>query len=303
MFCCHSDSRRAMILASLSGCAAIPMRQSRRSRAHPAPLPNQHAVAGWFHLEPPGRADTVGADDVPHPAALIFDLDDLAHRLPVAERVVLVASAEAGADLDAVGVVEPFDVLQLRRASRGQGDVGDVFPRGGDIARERAGSLLTWADHGNAPLQHAKDARRSERNDRKARARYEGRRDDRAPDAGRGRVRCGGRADRCRFAVGARSVGLRRADGTGVRCGQDVDDQARNVCGATGFAQSRAAGHVRVEPAGAVGRQIPLGCRHVGAAGDGGLARCPVPQAGGDDKGNHRDRPDRQPRRPARASR
>ena len=44
-------------------------------------------------------------------------------------------------------------------------------------------------------------------------------------------------------------------------------------------------------------RQIPPGCRHVGAPGDGGLARRPVPQAGADDAGNHRDRPHRQPRR------
>src|ERR1700733_1786849 len=114
-------------------------RQSGRSRSHPAPLPNQSAVAGRFHLEPPGRADAVGTDDVPHPAALILDLDDLAHRLPVAERIVAAAAAEAGADLDAVGAVEPFDGLQLLRASSGQSDVGDVIPQRGDIAADPLG--------------------------------------------------------------------------------------------------------------------------------------------------------------------
>ena len=51
------------------------------------------------------------------------------------------------------------------------------------------------------------------------------------------------------------------------------------------------------------GGRFLLGRRHVGPAGDGGLARRAVPQAGGDDAGDHRDRPDRQPRGPARARR
>src|SRR5947209_7121707 len=80
-------------------------RQTRRSGTHPTPLPNQRPVAGGFHLEPPGRADAVEADDVPDPSALIFDLDDLAHRLPVAERIVLATAAEAGADLDSFAAI------------------------------------------------------------------------------------------------------------------------------------------------------------------------------------------------------
>ena len=98
MFCCHSDSRRATILASLSGCAAIADAQPRRSRTHPGPLADQHAVAGRFDLETPRRANSVRRHDIPHPAALIFDFDDFAHRLPVAERVVLAAATEAGTD-------------------------------------------------------------------------------------------------------------------------------------------------------------------------------------------------------------
>src|SRR5207302_10430936 len=108
-----------------------PRRQPRRPGTHPAPLPNQHAVAGRLHLTPPGGAHPSGSDDVPYPAALILHLDDLAHRLPVAERVVPAATAEPGADLDAVGVVEPFDGPQLVRAPRGQRDVGDVAPSSG----------------------------------------------------------------------------------------------------------------------------------------------------------------------------
>jgi len=69
------------------------------------------------------------------------------------------------------------------------------------------------------------------------------------------------------FVVGARGVGLRRTDRAGVRGGQDVDDQAWNVCGAAGFAQYRAACDVGAQLAGTVGRQVPAGCRHVGAPG------------------------------------
>jgi hypothetical protein len=36
------------------------------------------------------------------PAALVFDFDDLAHGLPVAERIMATAATETGADRDAV---------------------------------------------------------------------------------------------------------------------------------------------------------------------------------------------------------
>ncbi len=79
--------------------------------------------------------------------------------------------------------------------------------------------------------------------------------------------------------------------------------QARNLCRATGFAQSGVAGDVGAEPAGAVGGAIHLGRRHVGATGHGGLARRPLSQAGADHPGDHRDHPHGQPRRAPRACR
>ncbi len=85
-----------------------PDAQPRRSRPHPGPLANQRTVTGRFHLETPGGPDTVWSDDVPHPAALIFHLDDLAYRLPFAECVVLAAAAKASTDPDAVRIVKPF---------------------------------------------------------------------------------------------------------------------------------------------------------------------------------------------------
>jgi hypothetical protein len=36
------------------------------------------------------------------PRALVFDFDDLAHGLPVAERIIATAATETGADRDAV---------------------------------------------------------------------------------------------------------------------------------------------------------------------------------------------------------
>jgi len=139
MFCCHSDSRRVMILASLSGCAAIPT----VSPDGPGPIrphcrTSAPSLAG-SSSNPQVAPTPSGPMTFHHPAALIFDLDDLTYRLPVAERVVLTAAAEAGTDLDAVGAVEPFDGLQLRRAPCGQSDVGDVFPQCGDIAADSLG--------------------------------------------------------------------------------------------------------------------------------------------------------------------
>ena len=162
MFCCHSDSRLATILASFSGCAAIRC-SARRARSHPSPLANQRAVARRFHLEPPRRADTVGPDDVPHPAALILDFDDLAHRLPCAESVMLAAAAEPGTDRDGVGIVQPFHRLELRRALRGQTDVGDVIPRSGDIAATTLGhfyrGLIAVAHRCSMPRTRGEAAR------------------------------------------------------------------------------------------------------------------------------------------------
>ena len=100
------------MLASLSGWAAI-RRQSGRSGTHAGPLADQHAVAGRLDLETPRRANSVRRQDIPHPAALIVDLDDFALCLPSAHGVVLVAAAETRTDADAVRTVEPFDGLQF----------------------------------------------------------------------------------------------------------------------------------------------------------------------------------------------
>ena len=231
-----------------------------------------------------------------------LDLDDLAHRLPVAERVVLVASAEAGADLDVVGVVEPFDGLQLRRAPRGQGDVGDVFPRGGDVACARVASLLWWAGHGSAPLQHAKDARRSERNDRKARPVKVGAMiEPRLPGA----VEFAAAAER----LGVDSLWVPEVWGYDALTGLAYVAAKTSTIKLGTFVVQLGSRSPAMLATSALSLQelsdgrFLLGRRHVGPPGDGGLARCPVPQAGADHQGDHRDRPDRQPRRPARARR
>ena len=112
-----------------------------------------------------------------------------------------------------------------------------------------------------------------------------------------------GRADRRHLFVDPRGLGLRRAHRPGLPGRQDVVDQARNVCRAIGFAHSGAAGNVGVESGRTFRRAFHLGRRHVGAAGDGGLARCPVSQTGADHAGNHRDHPNGQPCRAARACR
>ena len=114
MFCCHSASRLATILASLLRHRHDRRGQARRSRPHPGPLPDQYAVADRLDLERPRRADPVGPDDVVDPATLILDLDDLTHRRPIPERLMLVSAAETRTDGNAVGIVEPLNGLQLR---------------------------------------------------------------------------------------------------------------------------------------------------------------------------------------------
>ena len=100
MFCCHSASRRETIRASLPGCATI-------AGVRPD-------VAGRFDLKRQRRADALGSDHVVDPAALVLDFDDLAHRRPIAERLMLVATAETRTDRNGVGIIDPLDGLQLR---------------------------------------------------------------------------------------------------------------------------------------------------------------------------------------------
>jgi hypothetical protein len=45
---------------------------------------------------------------------LILDFDDLAHRRPIPECLMLVSTAEARTDGDGVGIIDPLDGLQLR---------------------------------------------------------------------------------------------------------------------------------------------------------------------------------------------
>src|SRR6202011_4775062 len=89
----------------------------------------QHTVTGRFNLECPRRADTLGSDDVVHPAALLLDFDDLADGRPVSERLMLVAAAETRTDFNRFGIVDPLDGLQFSGTPRGQADVGHQFPR------------------------------------------------------------------------------------------------------------------------------------------------------------------------------
>ena len=102
MFYEHSDNQRTISVASLSGLGKDCRSESRRSRTHPAPLADQHAVAGRFHLEPHVAAAPSGPFTFQTPAALVFDFDDLAHGLPVAERIMATAATETGANRDAV---------------------------------------------------------------------------------------------------------------------------------------------------------------------------------------------------------
>ena len=106
MLCCHSASRRATIRASFSGCAAIPM----LSPEGPGPILAhcRISVPCWrLNLESPTGGGPIGPDDIPHPAALILDLDDLAHRLPGTQCIVLAPPPEAGTNPNAVRTVEP----------------------------------------------------------------------------------------------------------------------------------------------------------------------------------------------------
>jgi hypothetical protein len=102
MFYCHSDNRRTISLASLSGWARI----AGVSPDGPGPI-----LPHWRI----GTPSLAGSTSNPHvaptpsepmtfqtPAALVFDFDDLAHGLPVAERIMATAATETGADRDAV---------------------------------------------------------------------------------------------------------------------------------------------------------------------------------------------------------
>ena len=112
----------------------------RRSRPHPSPLPDQHAVAGRFDLERPRPADALGSDDVVHPAALVLDFDDLADGRPVPERLMLVAAAKPRTDFNRVGVVDPLNGLQLGP---------DVCNWMAQLDRQSA-----WDDHGIRPAAY-----------------------------------------------------------------------------------------------------------------------------------------------------
>ena len=88
-------------------------RQPGRSRAHPAPLPDQDAIASRLNLERPRRAGSLRSDNVVHPTALVLDFDDLAHRRPFPECLMLTAAVKTRADFDGGGAIEPIDALQF----------------------------------------------------------------------------------------------------------------------------------------------------------------------------------------------
>jgi hypothetical protein len=102
MFYCRSDNRRTITLASLSGWARI----AGVGFDGPGPI-----LPHW-RISTPSLA---GSTSNPHvaptpsgpmtfqtPAALVFDFEDLAHGLPVAECIMATAATETGADRDAV---------------------------------------------------------------------------------------------------------------------------------------------------------------------------------------------------------
>jgi hypothetical protein len=99
MFRCHSARRRVTILASFSGCATI----AGVSPDGPGP------IRPHWRISTPSLAGSTSNAQV-----ALLDLDDLADRRPIPERLMLVATAETRTDGDGVGIVDPLDGLQLR---------------------------------------------------------------------------------------------------------------------------------------------------------------------------------------------
>ena len=98
--------------------------------------------------------------------------------------------------------------------------------------------------------------------------------------------------------VGARAVGPGRLDAARLPRGPDEHDQAGHRHRAARVEDAGDAGHVGHVDADALGRAVPARHRYQRPAGDGGLARGPLPVADQPDARHDRDRPHGRPGRP-----
>src|SRR5438067_9324933 len=112
-------------------------RETGRTRTELREVREPRAVPFRLEREAPRRGRVVRIAHGPREDASGIALDDDARRLPFADALQRVASAELGAEARAV--VDPLAALELRRELRGNRDVGHERPyargRGVDVDR------------------------------------------------------------------------------------------------------------------------------------------------------------------------